>query len=624
MPTFRKFTPEFIDQVRDANDVVEIIGQYTELKGNGHRLMGRCPFPDHSDKSPSFSVSGDQQFFYCFGCKKGGNVFHFLEYFNGLTFPEAVEFLARRASIALPEPDSTHRSSGIGHEQKDLLLKLNRVTGVFYHQSLKAQPADAIVKKYLVKRGLSDEIVEKFRLGYAREEWQGLAQHLKSRNAPLDQAEALGLIKPKRNSRPEDSHFDLFRDRLMFPIFSATGDVIGFGGRTLSADGIPKYLNSSDSPVFNKSRVLYGIHETGRYIRAQDAAIVVEGYMDAISLYAAGIKNVVAILGTAFTPEHAKILKRYTLNVTMLLDGDEAGLNGAERSLPILLEAGILAKGLVLPDKMDPDDFVRQMGADRLREDVERAPELFSLLLVRRWLVGYHGTPSDKVRVVELAGSVLERMESPQLRELYLLELSRELDVDLPWLRRALSGEAKPKPVVREAAKSPQGQPVEVPAEVFEVAKRLSIKSAPRDEAFLVSLILHRENLMRDLIEAGAEEITALLSHQDLQELLRRAVLQYKRQAGNFSSLVSSMVSQVDVPAVVLSAMDAVSEDSPEGLERRLLGDYLTAIRRRSLKTQAKTLASQLKGHASPRDLEEKLEQFMNLQRDRQGLNKGE
>jgi DNA primase len=629
-----RFAPEFIDKVRDANDIVEIIGQYTELKGSGHRFMGRCPFPDHSDKSPSFSVSTDQQFFFCFGCKKGGNVFHFLEYFNGLSFPEAIEFLARRASIPLPEPDpasGAQRRVGPSRDQKETMLKINKLAGVFYHQQLKAQPEDSAVKNYLVKRGLTDEIVEKFRLGVSLEEWQGLVNLFKSRKVPLESAEALGLIKPKRNSKAEDSHFDLFRDRLMFPIFSATSDVIGFGGRTLG-DGTPKYLNSHDSPVFNKSKVLYGIHETGKFIRAQDSAIVVEGYMDAISLYAAGIKNVVAILGTAFTPDHAKILKRYTLNVTMLLDGDEAGLNGAERSLPILLEAGVMAKGFALPDKMDPDDYVRANGAAKLQDEVERAPELFTLLLMRRWMTNYHGSPSDKVRIVEEAASVLARMQNRQLQELYMLELTRQLDVDMGWVRRALGAETKPKAVVGNSVRVPLKNTPDIPADAergepaapaHEVAKLLELKNAPKDEAFFVSLLLHRENLMRDLLEAGPEEIAGLLSFEPLRILLLAAVTRYRAHPENFASLVSSLTSLVDIPAVILIAYDAVGPDAPESLERRLLGDYLNAIKRRALKTQAKAIAGQLKGQTSA-DLEEKLEQFMTIQRDRQALTKSD
>jgi DNA primase len=411
-----RFAQDFIEKVRESNDIGEIIGQYTELKGTGHRLMGRCPFPDHSDKSPSFSVTEDQQLFYCYGCKKGGNLFTFLELFNGMNFPEAVEFLARRANIPLPESTTPPRPGAVSSDQKDTLLKVNRATAVYFHHNLKACTPDSPVRQYLVKRGLTDEIVETFRLGYSTDEWQGLGRHLVAKGVQTEALEKLQLIKPKKNPGPAqgiDRYFDLFRDRLMFPIFAPNGDTLGFGGRVLD-DTLPKYVNSADSPVFHKSKVLYGLHETGKFIRAQDEVIVVEGYMDAIALYVAGFKNVVAILGTAMTPEHAKLLKRYTSNVKMLLDGDEAGINAAEKSLPILLAAGLMAKGLILPEKLDPDEFIKERGAEALRTELDRAPELFNVLLTKRWLANYHGTDSEKVQVVnEVDGALFTRTLAP-------------------------------------------------------------------------------------------------------------------------------------------------------------------------------------------------------------------
>jgi DNA primase len=675
-----RFSQDFIDKVRQANNVVEIIGQYTQLKGSGHRLMGRCPFPDHSDKSPSFSVTEDNQLYYCYGCKKGGNVFNFLETFNGLSFPEAVEFLAKRASIPLPErEEKAGAATTLSNDQKDLLLRVNKAAAVFFHHQLKAQSEDSPVRRYLLKRGLSEEIVDTFRLGVALDDWQGLIRNFQARKVPLDAAEKLGLIKPKKTVRAGDSHFDLFRDRLMFPIFAPNDDVVGFGGRTLG-DALPKYVNSSDSPVFNKGRILYALNETGRYIRAQDEAIVVEGYMDAISLYAAGIKNVVAILGTAFTLEHAKVLKRYTLNVKMLLDGDDAGIGGAERSLPILLEAGLLAKGFVLPDKLDPDDFVKQRGADALRAEIDRAPELFSLLLAKRWLQGYQGKPSDKVRVIDEAVVALGRMKNRQLYELYLIDLARQLDVEVPWVRRALaqsaagaartqtpesrasggasvgsagrdgfsSHESKGGAVVESAsdisALQPSGQlfgptsgptPDAMPDTTSDTtsqkvnqqaSQRILLKGAPRTEAIVLSLLLRHRSLMNDLVDAGVDEVLAIVSHPGIRQALSWAVERYQRAPEEFSDIAAALSVRVDEPSVLVSSMSLAPESrsalgsanlggNSEGLEQRLMVDYLGALRRDFLKNQAKALASELRTGSS----HEKLEQFMTLQRDRLG-----
>lgn len=624
-----RFTQDFIDKVREANSIGELIGQYTELKGGGHRLMGRCPFPDHSDKSPSFSVTEDNQLYYCYGCKKGGNVFTFLETFNGLSFPEAVEYLARRASIPLPEPDEKFKKrSGPTADQKDTLLKVNKASAVFFHHQLKTQAPESIAKSYLVKRGLDDEIVEKFRLGLALDDWQGLVKHFNQRKIPLALGETLGLFKPKKNARKDDprgdSHFDLFRDRLMFPIFSPSGDVIGFGGRTLG-DGLPKYVNSSDSPVFHKSKVLYGLHETGKYIRAEDQAIVVEGYMDAISLYAAGVKNVVAILGTAFTPEHAKLIKRYTLNVTMLLDGDEAGITGAERSLPVLLEAGLMPKGMVLPDKMDPDDFVKQKGVEVLREEIGRAGELFNVLLTRRWMNNYRGTPSDKVRVVEEAAIAMKSMQNRQLFELYVLELSRQLDIDINWIRRAFQQAAKPSTAPAPAVRAPlvsDAKPIEPQAEDLESSpdpedvpiEKLELKGAPKDEAFVLSLLLHREALLREFMDAGDEGLS-IFSHEGVKRLLKLAVQQFRAKPDHFGNLAADLATWVDLPALLASALPIVEGGGPEGFERRLLSDYIQSLRNRALKRQGKAMVNQLREGASP----EAMAQFMNIQRTRLG-----
>jgi DNA primase len=627
-----RFTQDFIDKVRDANNIVEIIGQYTELKGAGARLMGRCPFPDHNDKSPSFSVTEDNQLYFCYGCKKGGNVFTFLETYNGMSFPESVEFLAKRAGLPLPEPEEGQaRAPGSSNrDQKELLLKVNKAAGIFFHQNLKAQPTESVVKKYLIKRGLTDETVEKFRLGFAADDWQGLVRHFQSRKVPFDLAETVALIKQKRAGVKGDSHFDLFRNRLMFPIFSPTGDVVGFGGRTLG-DDMAKYLNSPESPVFHKGRVLYGLHETGKFIRAQDEAIVVEGYMDAISLYAAGIKNVVAILGTAFTADHAKLLKRYTLNVKMLLDGDEAGITGAERSLPILLEGGLMAKGFVLPDKLDPDDFVKANGAEKLKAEVERAPELFTLLLMRRWMQGYKGSPSEKVRVVEEASIALRVMKNRQLMDLYLLEMARQLDVDISWVRRAVTQSVQTEQArlskLLPKAESPQrGQvgPTEEESASIKMASsaefnKVSVKGAPRDEAFILSLLLHNETLMRELQEAGPEEVLGILSHDGVRQLLVMALERYGQRPDSFDTLAASLASQLDQPNIITCSLEltrAMGDDAREEGQRKLMGDYLNAIRKRFLQNQAKALANQIRDQATP----ETLEQFMNIQRDRLSL----
>lgn len=434
-----RFSPDFVDKVREANNIVDVIGSYTQLRSTGANFMGRCPFPDHNDKTASFSVSEDKQLYNCFGCKKSGNIFTFLQIFNGYSFPESVEFLARRANIALPERDEDPREKK-QRETRENVLQLNRLAASYYAHSFQKLPESNPVRVYAAKRGLTPEIIETFQVGFSPDEWQGLTNVMRARRMDLSIGEQAGLLKRSNRSTGE-SHYDLFRGRLMFPIVSTSGDVVGFGGRVLG-EGEPKYLNSPETPVFHKGRILYGLDVTARYIRSQDEAIIVEGYMDAVALYGAGLKNVAAILGTAFTPEHGKLIRRMTPNVVMLLDGDKAGIQGAERSLPALLAADIRPRGVILPEGMDPDDFLRERGVEALRAEMERAGDLFTLLLTRHWMAGYRATAQDKLSVVEqaaqaLAPAGLELLELA-MADLFIEEIAKFLDVESAWVRKTL------------------------------------------------------------------------------------------------------------------------------------------------------------------------------------------
>lgn len=650
-----RFTQDFIEKVRDANNLVEIISQYTELRRTGDRLMGRCPFPDHAEKTASFSVSESKQLYHCFGCKQSGNTFTFLETYNGMSFREAVEYLAKRASIAIPVDESR---KGARSDGREILANINRQAGQYFHQQLLRLPESHPAVAYARSRQLTPEIIDQFRLGVALDAWEGLATFLAQRKIPYPMAESLGLIKRKKTGQ---GYFDLFRERLIFPIFSPSDELLGFGGRTYT-NQTPKYLNSPETALFSKGRVLYGLHETGRYIRSEDQAVVVEGYMDAIALYAVGVKNVVAILGTAFTPDHAKLLKRYTSNIVMLLDGDSAGMNAAERSLPILLQAGLLVKGCFLPGGLDPDDFVKQNGVEALRSELERAPELFSLV-ISRWLEGYRASASDKVKFVDQVYPVLKAMENKQLRELYIGELAQRLDVEVLWLNRAFASVAQrerqlasvrvegtlppgPRPQgavpPAGAASRPEAMPVrstdapraslvdeavvdDMIDEVPEPQRPLiSVKGAPRDEAFVLSLALHNEGLLQEIHQA---DFLDMLSHSGIREVFSQALEMYGQRPGSFDRLAASLASQIDQPSVLMSAQDllrrsAESENSSDSRteERRLMSEYVNAIKKRYFDQKLRLLANQMRNQPNSDRHQEMLEQFMNIQKARHSL----
>lgn len=608
-----RFDESFIEKVQQANDIVDIIGTHTELREKGDRLWGRCPFPDHAEKTPSFSVSSSSQLYYCFGCKKGGNLFTFLKEYQGLNFRESIEYLARRASIPVPEEAPKQAAA---RESRDLLLKVNKASAVYFHQAIKGLPEDHPVQEYLARRGLNAEIIEKFRLGITSDDWQGLINVLNSKRAPLTAAETLGLIKKKKTG---SDYFDLFRNRIMFPIFSPSGDVLGFGGRTYT-DENPKYLNSPETPLFSKGKVLYGLHETGKFIRSQDRAIIVEGYMDVIALYTAGIQNTAAILGTAFTAEHAKLLKRYTSQVTMLLDGDEAGMNAAEKSLPILLASGLRVKGCFLPGGKDPDDFVKENGVEALHQHLDSARELFSLV-IGRWLENYKASPGEKVDFIAKVAPVL-KVSSNSLVQLYIEELSKRLDESIPWVQNSLNEwsraqTAKAAPTSNQSRVSFAKETVpseQTPSDENEsLPEQVSIGKSPKDEAILLSILLHNRTLFE---EAESEGAFQFFMDDGLRKLARMALAKHLQNPSGFDSLAASLASYVDVPSVITSALELTQGRKSEDEERRIMTDYLAAVRKRFLKNQGKAMANQLRDGSS-QDRNETLEQFMNVQRDR-------
>ncbi|HRK07872.1 MAG TPA: DNA primase [Pseudobdellovibrionaceae bacterium] len=608
------YPPEFIEKVRQANNIVDLIGQYTQLRGHGANYMGRCPFPNHNDKTASFSVSEDKQLFNCFGCKQSGNIFKFLQIYNGMAFREAVDELARRANIPLPEKPMSPREREEA-QTREGVLTANKLARSYFRDQFQRLPEDHPVKAYAAKRGLTAEILETFEIGYAPPAYQGLVSELQARKIPLRIGERAGLMRP--SNRPgAHSHYDLFRHRLMFPIVAANGDVLGFGGRVLDASE-PKYLNSPETPVFSKGKTLYGLNVTARHIRSEDEAIIVEGYMDAVALYRGGVRHVAAILGTAFTMEHGRVLSRLTANVTMLLDGDEAGIRGAERSLPALLASGLRPKGLILPEGMDPDDFLAAKGPEELRRVLAGGQDLFSILLARHWMASYRATAQDKLRVIEAAAQALLPV-GPKLMDMPIIglfadEMARYLDVESAWVRNTLrsalesrlrrqpqsGGEAadarlgaesasKLRPTVGVAGgltggvtgasgdEDLRGSSGELEqAEAAELSRaadeRIDLDGMVEEEKLIVGLLLQSRYLMQDLHEASREwaksgrpkeehPIAVFLDHAGARKLVGIALRRYGHEPAGFATLSASLWAYLKQPDQLASALAAVAE----------------------------------------------------------------
>ncbi len=358
---------EVIERVRESVDIVDLISSYIPLKKSGSNYSALCPF--HTEKSPSFSVSPTKQFYHCFGCGEGGNAISFVMKYENMQFADALQLLATRGGITLPQRkgDSPEYSR---------LYEINMAATDFYRTQMKSAPAP--VAAYVEKRRLSPGTVEKFRIGYAPDSWDACLKHLVSRKFSPDEVEKAGLVKKSSSG----NLIDRFRNRLIFPIFDEHSRVIAFGGRTMAADDSgPKYLNSPETLVYAKGRVLYGLNWAAAKIRSGNSVMIVEGYMDLIALHQAGIENAVASSGTAFTESQCKTLKRYTPNIVMIFDGDEAGRRAAARATEIAAGQGIRPSVAMLPPGVDPDELIKTGGAAAFMEIVKEARPYMSYLI---------------------------------------------------------------------------------------------------------------------------------------------------------------------------------------------------------------------------------------------------
>jgi DNA primase len=360
-----------IEEIRERADVVQVVGRYVNLKRSGSRYWGLCPF--HSEKTPSFQVHPDKQIYHCFGCGEGGDVFSFRMRHDGTDFLDTVRALAQEFGIEIP------RTSGDRQERTAPLYELNDLALSWFRRNLRG-PAGAPARRYLEQRNVPADLIDRFQLGFAPAGWDGLLGELRQKRESLERATEAGLIAARQTG---DGHYDRFRSRLVFPITEPTGRVVGFGGRAL-ADETPKYLNSPESPIYRKGRALFGLALAVDAIRQKGRAIVVEGYFDLIALHRAGLQEGVAPCGTAITPDHARRLRRYTREVVLLFDGDEAGQRAAERSLPVLTAVGLRVRAAFLAPGDDPDTLLEREGAGALVACVDESLPLIEHLIDER------------------------------------------------------------------------------------------------------------------------------------------------------------------------------------------------------------------------------------------------
>ena len=593
-----RFDDSFIEKVVDANNIVDIIAQYSELKARGDQHSGLCPFPDHNEKTPSFSVSEGKQLYHCFGCKKSGNVITFLKTYNGFSFIEAIEYLANRARIDLPkQEDFKGKPKIVNRDLKNQMHRANRFAAVFYHQKLKNLASNHKIHSYLEKRNLTKEMVEEFRIGYASENWDELFNYLTEKGVPTQTAQKLGLIRQNKKG----GYFDLFRDRLMFPIFSIDESVIGFGGRIID-QGQPKYINSVESEVFKKGQSFYGLEKSAKYIRTEDQVFVVEGYMDLLALYSRGVCNVVATLGTALTENHVKLLKRWTKNIVLLFDGDQAGRTASERSLIHFFKHDLLPQVLKMPEGKDPDDYISEFGKEKFLEQAEKSEDLFFSLLTH-WMENYRGQPKDKIQIVDKVSPLLKALEDKRLLQMYVEELARRMGEEPNKVYQWIKTEKGPQKAPKQA----------MPTLSVKENEALSLKGATEDELALVGLSLKSLKYMDFFVDQGGLEY---LTHNQLKNLFSQVVAKYGQEPESFDKLSHLVVSRVENPEKIVSLINFSSPDGGSDEDDDTLKECFIRVKDRYLQRQASVLVAEMKNEPS----DAKLERFVNIQNERKLL----
>ena len=491
------YSEELIEEIRSRNDIVDVISGYVRLQKKGSSYFGLCPF--HNEKSPSFSVSRQKQMYYCFGCGAGGNVYTFLMEYENFSFVEAVKYLADRAGIELPEVEYSKEAK----EKADLrasILEVNKLAAKYYYVQLKSERGKAAYT-YLKDRKLSDETITAFGLGYSNKFSDDLYKYLRKKGYSEELIRQAGLI----NTDEKQGVYDKFWNRVMFPIMDVNSRVIGFGGRVMG-DAKPKYLNSPETPVFDKSRNLYGLNRA-RTSR-KPYFLLCEGYMDVIALHQAGFTNAVASLGTALTPGHASLIKRYVREVYLTYDSDDAGTRAALRAVPILRDAGISAKVIRMDPYKDPDEFIKNLGAEEYEKRISEARNgfMFSIDMLSR---DYDmGSPEGKTAFFRETAKRLMSFEDELERSNYIDAVASEYGV-----RR----ESLEKLVAKTAVSSGLAKPAVRP-------RRAEGKEKQKEDGTLTS----QKILLTWLIDDASlfEKISHLVTPEDFTEDLYRTVAQ--------------------------------------------------------------------------------------------------
>jgi len=574
-----KFPPDFIEKVKDANNIVEVVKEFVPLTSSGRNLKGLCPF--HSEKTPSFMVNPDRQIFKCFGCGEGGNVIHFLMKVQNLEFPKAVEVLAERAGIPLPRVARDFQQEDASARLKKTIFDANEFAKKYYHRQLMESAEAEVARQYLYEtRQLNKQTVLDFQLGYASKNWEDFYQAALKKGFKVDLLEKAGLIVRRQSG---SGFYDRFREQIMFPISDAKSRVIGFGGRFIEKRE-PKYINSPETPVFFKSQCLYALDMAGSNIRESRQAILMEGYMDVIMAHQSGVRNVVATLGTALTREHAKILKRYTNDIVLMYDSDKAGLSAALRGLEPLINIGLNVKVSHTPEGKDPDEFLRQKGPEAFAGVVNsgKSPMEFALDLT----VSKYGLASIQAKstIVEEMKPLLDKISLPVDKELNVRLIAERLNIDKETLfkqYKALRNNANP------ASRSSAVAPLD-----------LLKKGEAQKERELLKLLIYNAHFR--------EPIKGLMEGFSLAVPLYQQILEILLSQENLNGAESpeALLDSFEDEKCIKIISEILMEDPPSNPDKLFAGFQRKIVLQR-LREQQDLLSAQLKDASNSGDLEQ-------------------
>ncbi len=475
-----------IKNLLDSISVVDVISDYVQLKKRGKNYVGLCPF--HNEKTPSFTVSEEKGMFHCFGCGEGGNTLSFLMKHEKYNFVDAIEELAKKFNVQLDYEDGRYYEKDIELEK---LYDYSRLTARYFYENLTKTNEGENALKYLYQRGLSDNVIKNFGLGYSLSSWEGLVNFIKKNNYETAIFEKLGLIL----KREDGNYYDRFRGRIIFPIFSASGRIIAFGGRLLTdEENQPKYLNSPESRIYIKGKTLYGLFQSKDEIRKKDSTILVEGYMDLIALYQAGFRNVVASAGTALTSDQVHVISRLTKNIILIYDSDEAGQKAAERASELMLEGDIDFKIVTLPEGEDPDSFVKTHGEERFKLELQTASNYIDFVTSLHTKEKKSLENSEKLKIINRILELTAKVRDPIRRSLFVKYASEKFKI-----RESALAESLGKHLVQQNKFESISQKAD-DKELKEAEKKFDFKNIPEIEKILLQLMFSKDRELCDFM----------------------------------------------------------------------------------------------------------------------------